>query len=215
VRIATWRLLCVFLLFNATGRVASAQDVVTRSGAATMRLGVEIVFDGSPMSPRMEAAAIQEATIIWAAYGVDIITSNASGCRRNNAARLRVTFGYQDPHVASRALGSIRFQDGVPEPTIVLYPDVIAALVSATSFGNLDPASPFRDLMLGRANGRALAHEIGHFLLRSRQHSAAGLMRALQPMADLVDPSRRRFGLSVDEVTRLKAVLDSSPAAGD
>jgi hypothetical protein len=219
VRTATWRLLCVFLLVNAICRAATAQDVETTSGAATTRLHVEIVFDRSPMSPLpgIEALAIQEATIIWAAYGVDINMSKASDCRRDNAVRLRVRFDSPDRRTASRALGSIRFLGGVPEPTIVMYPDVILALVSTTSYLNLslDSASPFRDLILGRVLGRALAHEIGHFLLRSREHSAEGLMRALQPTAELIDPRRHRFGLSADEAARLKSVFDSAPAAGD
>ena len=87
-------------------------------------------------------------------------------------------------------------------------PDAIAALVSTTRFGTEDVFSPsaFRDLVLGRALGRALAHEIGHFLLRSRVHSAAGLMRAIQPVSDLVAPDRHDFSLSPDQVTRLRHV---------
>ena len=42
-----------------------------------------------------------------------------------------------------------------------------------------------RHVVLGRVLGRALAHEIGHFLLRSRGHSQIGLMRANQSIADL------------------------------
>ena len=51
-----------------------------------------------------------------------------------------------------------------------MYPDAIAALVSTTRFGTEDIYSPaaFRDLILGRVLGRALAHGMGHFLLRSR-----------------------------------------------
>jgi hypothetical protein len=34
-----------------------------------------------------------------------------------------------------------------------------------------------RDRLLGRALGRALAHELGHYLLGSKVHSSAGLMK--------------------------------------
>lgn len=60
-----------------------------------------------------------------------------------------------------------------------------------------------RQVVLGRVLGRALAHEIGHFLLRSRGHSQIGLMRANQSIADLAAPERFRFNLSPDEVARL------------
>jgi hypothetical protein len=125
-----------------------------------------------------------------------------------------VTFGRgPERGMAVTALGSIRFLDGVPQPAIVLYPDVIAALVSASPFESLIVNSPgaLRDLILGRVLGRALAHEVGHFLLRSQQHSNVGLMRAFQPTGDLVDPNRHRFALSAGDVRRLAATTSSFP----
>jgi len=65
------------------------------------------------------------------------------------------------------------------------------------------------DLLPGRVLGRALAHEIGHFLLQSRDHAATGLMRARQWTPDLVPPDRRRFGLSAVEVSRLTSIASS------
>jgi hypothetical protein len=40
---------------------------------------------------------------------------------------------------------------------------------------------------------RVLAHEIGHVLLRSKQHAGRGLMRAVQRADELVDPARNRY----------------------
>jgi hypothetical protein len=151
---------------------------------------------------------MQEVTRIWAEYGVAINTLKAGRCRRDDAIRLTVPFAAgPDPRVAIGALGSIRFTNGVPEPAITVYPDAVAAIVDSTRFGD-DRFThvAFHDYMLGRVLGRALAHEVGHFLLRSRLHSAAGLMRASQPALDLVAPDRRQFGLSADEATRLVSV---------
>jgi hypothetical protein len=58
--------------------------------------------------------------------------------------------------------------------------------------------------------GRALAHEIGHFLLRSRHHSAAGLMRARQSAYDLVSVDRRGFTLTAEEEARLLSVMSTA-----
>lgn len=150
---------------------------------------------------------MHEAILIWAPYGIDLDTPTTSECRRDNAVRLTVTFGNGPAlRTATGTLGSIRFTDGIPEPAIVLYPHVVAALVAATPIGSLESPSALRDLILGRALGRALAHEVGHFLLRSRQHSAGGLMRALQPANELVAPNRRNFGLSAEEIGRLTAM---------
>jgi hypothetical protein len=178
------------------------------------RSRVDVVFDGPLASRTLEALALKEATLIWAAYGVDVNASGPRGCESANAVRLTVTFA-EGPNrrIAATSLGSIRFLDGVPEPAIVLYPDVIAALVSATPTARFMVDSPgaLRDLTLGRVLGRALAHEIGHFLLRSQSHSTVGLMRALQPTADLVDPNRNHFGLSAGDVRRLAAMTSSFP----
>jgi len=198
---ATGRLLTVLVLLPAMGRMAVARDV-----------RIDVAFDGPP-SRTLEVPALREATLIWAAYGVDVVSaSGARGCGSIDDARLTVTFAKgPDRVIPAASLGSIRFQNGVPEPAIVLYPPVIAALVSATPSGNflMDAPGAVRDLVLGRALGRALAHEIGHFLLRSQQHSAAGLMRASQSTAELVDPNRRRFELTAADVSRLASVRSS------
>jgi hypothetical protein len=200
---ATSRLLCALVLLHATGRTALARNV-----------RVDVVYDGPLASRALEAMALKEATVIWAAYGVDINASRGGDCESTSAVRLTVRFGNgPDRGMAAASLGSIRFLDGVPEPAIVLYPHVIASLVSGTPPGSfiVNSQGVVRDLVLGRVLGRALAHEIGHFLLRSQQHSAVGLMRALQPTADLVDPHRDRFGLSADDVSRLAAMTSSFP----
>ena len=199
---------CALFLVHPIGRAALARDLIATSGAVPPRVQVEIVFDGVPVSSSIEASAIEEATRIWAEHGVAINTLKARRCRREDAVRLTVTFAAgPDRRLASGALGSIRFTDGVPEPAITMYPDAVAAIVASTRFGD-DRFSHvvFHEYMLGRVLGRALAHEVGHFLLRSRMHSAAGLMRASHPALDLVAPDRRQFGLSADEVTRLVSV---------
>ncbi|HET9833421.1 MAG TPA: hypothetical protein VFP91_16995 [Vicinamibacterales bacterium] len=196
------RLLWALVLLPATGRMASAKDV-----------RVDVVFDG-PLSRTLEDRALKEATLIWATYGVDVSASDSHGCESADAVRLTVTFANgRNQGVAAASLGSIRFHDGVPEPAIVLYPVVIGALVSATPYGSFMVDSPgaLRDLVLGRVLGRALAHEIGHFLLRSQEHSTGGLMRASQPTAALMDPDRHRFELSAGDVRRLAVVRSSSP----
>jgi hypothetical protein len=200
MRTTTRRLLWALVLLHTMGRMASAKEV-----------RVEVVFDGPRPSRTLEALAVKEAAVIWAAYGVDVDAPRTRDCEPFNAVRLNVSFG-NDPErgMAAASLGSIRFLNGVPEPAIVLYPHVVATLVSAVPWHFiLDSQGAVRDFVLGRALGRALAHEIGHFLLRSQHHSTDGLMRAFQPAADLVDPSRHRFELSPGDVMRLAATTSS------
>ena len=251
---ATRRVLWALLLFHAIGGMASAQDVITISGAVTTRadglsvsgtaasagatattnasggdalqvrcalkpappprLHVDVVFEGQLMPRNIEAVALMETAVIWAAYGVDIRAVSASDGGRDSAVRLTVMFDdHPNPHMAAEALGSIQFLDGVPEPAIVIHTNAIAELISNVRvYGKTDREWPMalRDLLVGRVIGRALAHEIGHFLLRSRHHPEIGLMRASHPMPDLVSPDRRHFVLSADEVTRLASVTLTS-----
>ena len=67
----------------------------------------------------------------------------------------------------------------------------------------LTPGGPFTsvpnifyDLYLARALGRALAHEIGHYLLGTSRHTARGLMRAQFSPLELRElATRQRYGL--------------------
>jgi hypothetical protein len=108
---------------------------------------------------------------IWAPYGVDVHTSSANDEGRDGAVRLVVTLAdHPAEHKAAATLGSIVFVDGVPRPAIVMYPKAIDALVSSTTVMGFDDrqlTTGFRDFIVGRVFGRALAHEIGHYLLRS------------------------------------------------
>jgi hypothetical protein len=182
--------------------------------ASPPRIRVDIVFEGTRMQPRREVSAMEEVARIWANYGVDIRRANPDDTQWDGALRLTVVLvDYHNPRVAGDVLASISFSDDLPRPTIVMYPTSIATLVSTTTlFGRSasEWSIDFRELILGRVLGRALAHEIGHFLLRSPQHSAAGLMRAQPPVSDLIDPRRQHFALSADEVKRLVWVMSTS-----
>jgi hypothetical protein len=164
---------------------------------------VDLVFDGQPMRRPLEAAAMEEVTGIWAAYGVDVRAARPGESGRDGAVRLAVVLA--DRAAAStvaETLGSIRFVDDVPEPRIAIYPDAIASLVSTVSMAGVGSGQwpdALRDAILGRVMGRALAHEIGHFLLRSRHHSPKGLMRAEPFLREFVSSDWHGFFLSAED----------------
>jgi Zn-dependent protease with chaperone function len=58
--------------------------------------------------------------------------------------------------------------------------------------------------VLGRVLGRVLAHEIGHYVLRSPRHASGGLMASLQFADDLIALSRHRFMLTAPDRARLE-----------
>ena len=62
-----------------------------------------------------------------------------------------------------------------------------------------------RDEIIGRVLGRVLAHEIGHYALRRRQHGGEGLMRSIQRADELAALSRKGFRLSASEGAHLSS----------
>ena len=66
------------------------------------------------------------------------------------------------------------------------------------------------DHCLGLVLGRAVAHEIGHYLLRTKTHAPRGLMRAAINAQEFADPQSRSFRL--DDAAR--AHLASLAARG-
>jgi hypothetical protein len=177
-------------------------------------LRVDITIQGVSAPPAFVTAAIEEAADIWAAYGVEIRMAGTNDAEDDRAVRLAVTLASPQQRMATGALGSIVFTDDEPEPAIKLYPAAASTLIEAVGASRREstwPAGP-RDRVLARVLGRALAHEIGHFLLRSKSHSRGGLMRAEQIGSDLMDPDHRGFALSPEEVRRLRSNLP--PAKG-
>jgi hypothetical protein len=106
-------------------------------------------------------------------------------------------------------LGGIRFFDGaVADDDIVLLTDQIAETVMSTQLAGRD----LHDLPLGlvedasgRATGRVLAHELGHYLLALRAHTRSGLMRQSFAGGQLVGWDRQAFRLDAVALLRLRA----------
>jgi hypothetical protein len=163
--------------------------------------------------------AVAEAAALWAPYRVAVVTlqptSTACGPARLGEAVLTVRVaepGLDTARAWSSPFAAIRFlADGEPEPTILLHYDAVIkrGLGTLSVGGTREPQWPkaVRDRILGRMIGRVLAHEIGHWVLRSRDHSTSGLMRAQQTTDALAEPGRARFALAPADVARLRAAL--------
>src|SRR5262249_35089222 len=60
--------------------------------------------------------------------------------------------------------------------------------------------------------GTVIAHEIGHLLLRSPEHSSKGIMQRNWPSADLQSAAQGRLRFTAEESQRMRdAVLSRSP----
>jgi hypothetical protein len=159
--------------------------------------------------PAVVNAALAEAAGVWAPYGVAVGPDDSS--RFAHIVLAVVLIENHRPGVMPGwrgALGAITFDPGgTPMPAITVFlSDIERFIADARVLGmpSLDWPPRLRDQVFGRVLGRVLAHEIGHYLLRSPRHAPSGLMRSLQPVEDLVAPSRHRFMLTASEVARLE-----------
>ena len=162
---------------------------------AALVLHVSLAFPpATPLSPAVRASAVAEAAAIWAPRGVLV-----GGDQPYSPVVLTVvTSAHAQAFRAAHApLAAIVFlPDGTPEPRVVLYLPEVLRLVGCARFlglGERQWPPGLRETIVGRAVGRVLAHEIGHYVMRSRTHTAGGLMRSFHRADDLVGLSRMPF----------------------
>jgi hypothetical protein len=108
--------------------------------------------------------------------------------------------------VSSPALGWVEFVDSVPQPVVTVSLTEITALMAAARWHErtLDTLpAVVRQRFERRALTRAVAHEIGHYLLRSPAHSKHGLMQSDFGADDIIHASPRVVRLSADEIARV------------
>jgi len=184
------------------------------SQPAPPRLPVALAFDAGA-TPAFEAAVAEEAARVWAPYGIALEESPADSPCHSRTITLHVAMAQTpDRGTNPHALGSIVFTGGAPEPRISLYVATAADLVSAAT--RSDPSHwpvAYHDAILSRVLGRALAHEIGHYVLNAQTHSESGLMRAVQPVTELMEVRDTNLALSPADVATLCKVLMSEDSS--
>ena len=154
---------------------------------------------------------IGEVRRIWAPYGVTFCWDRDGESCRGVEVRLRVLLA-QDPPPPPRAaapslLGWIWFRANEPGTDIVLSANGARSLVSRARLGDRPLGDWSRSLVddqVPRALARALAHEIGHFVLRDRAHTARGLMASTFTPSELVFAPVTAFRLPPSSSARVQ-----------
>jgi hypothetical protein len=162
--------------------------------------------------------AIAEAAAIWLAQGVVVRAASAGLPPTADTIVLRVIVRRRPASAGTHwrgPLASVRFDAaGTPLAEIALYlPDLVEMVERSNAAGSGGDPWPtiLHERAIGRAVGRVLAHELGHYLLRSRTHAPSGLMRAVQNTAELVAADGATFALSTEDASQWRA-LSSGPA---
>src|SRR5258706_3764101 len=102
-----------------------------------------------------------------------------------------------------RPLGWVAFSaSGAPEPVIELSRGNAVWMLDANSTDRELPTRG-REMLLERALGRALAHELGHYLLSMKSHTSDGLMRGVHSRDEFFSTSRAGFQPNRQELAML------------
>jgi hypothetical protein len=178
-----------------------------------------------PMPPAQLRAMSEEASAIWHRYGVSLLWVTGDTVPGHRRPQMMLTVVDQStgetdgPAARARPLGGIVFFEGrlLAEARISVSVDAISEVVeSGTWLGRDVLALPgtVRYALVGRALGRVLAHEIGHYLLAWRNHAAKGLMRPSFSRRLLIDPNRVPFEVTEFFVPRLRDRLTQLAVVG-
>jgi hypothetical protein len=197
------------------------------------------VLAAPDIPPRLVRGVLAEAEAVWRAAGLTFLWHFEAARPQSDAGTgpprapgfgratppyglpsLRVIVGHEarDARAQEVPLGWIVFDDPrTPEKEIyVSYRNAVTLLERSSPIVGTPQAMPMlkRELLLARAMGRALAHELGHYLSASKMHTAKGLMMAVHSAAEFFGTDLRRFTLEPVEVQRIAARFMSIPVAG-
>jgi hypothetical protein len=212
-------------LFASTAALAAAAAPEASSSAIPSMIVTVDVADG--VSPRLASQILAEAAAIWRPAGVTfswrrtartaLPFERASDAVSYLADTLRVTIGNNRGvgRDGRLPLGWITFDDVArPEQEIyVSHANALAMLIDARGVVGVVDQMPVsqHEVLLGRAMGRALAHELGHYLLASKVHTPKGLMKAALTAVELFLPDARVFQIEPAQRRAVAARLRGEP----
>lgn len=166
------------------------------------------VHSAPAISPVIIDRTLEEASAIWRPTGVTFKWQKATPVQaeanppRPTRPRVLIDDKRGTPRGAASPMGWVNFVDDEPDG------DIHISHANAERFiltvGGIDgsarrmtPAERF--LLVGRTLGRALAHEIGHYLLKSREHTTNGLMKGRRTVQEFIDNERRGFEIDTTQ----------------
>jgi len=141
-----------------------------------------------------------EAEAIWRSAGITFEWHRVTSIETAHTMWLDVAIDEDrdDTDEGQAALGWIPFTSSGPLRSIHLSRSNAEALLRRTP-GVEDKTISTHEMLLGRALGRALSHELGHYVLRSKHHTTHGLMRAVRSSEEFFRISRDGFEPSAEE----------------
>jgi hypothetical protein len=211
-------------LFASTAFAAGAKAPASSSDILPMIVNVTATPEVSPV---LVARILAEAGAIWRPSGVTFVWQRAArvvvpysrasetGPYVPNTLRLIIGDNRGARRDGRLPLGWILFDDvAAPEQEIYLsHTNALQMMAEARGVVGVIEQMPIvqRETLLARAMGRALAHELGHYLLASKVHTGRGLMKAILTAAELFSPDADGFRIEPAQRRVIAARLRGEP----
>jgi hypothetical protein len=209
-----WRFL--ELVFLAMCTTYSGTLIAEPVAVDTTRLTITLTAPTVPARVRRYLEA--EAQRIWRRERIELSWCDRQCSQPDRRADLRVAL-LANPRLSSSAHDGYSLAELHREGRLIVVSLEAARSVVRAGLEHADnPGWPLErnTQALGRVLGRAVAHEIGHYLLGTSAHARTGLMRAEFTPREFVDPHGSMFELSGEsarEIARRRVRADSTPPA--
>ena len=213
-----WRLypgpITAVMIACSTVTTIASTPAPTCSEVADGRQQLRVRIIPGAMDHAVLARVRAEVDAIWNRYQVDVVWEPLRESDQQGVPDLWVQFVDGRAPFARReeavAIAWLKFDDGAPTHRVQVSKTAAAALLAMTSWAGgsralIDGTVGLRSVALGRIVGRALAHEIGHYLLASPTHADRGLMRAVIYPQHLVSPGTSFLTLRDADLQALRA----------
>jgi hypothetical protein len=208
-----WVMASAVLISIAAAQSTYAQVARTAEAVEAMAVSAPVricaMYVSQVGAPTLDVRTMErEVNQIWAPYGVTleglVEPCKTPGDGTKLKIRVRKMENVRPVGIPRGTLGNIYFVAGRPTPLIDLWADEAIRVMggSHVSF-NQGIGDPRTRVEMGRLLGRSLAHELGHYLLGSRVHTEAGLMRRVYDQRDGKNSARGCFSLDEDQVAAL------------
>jgi hypothetical protein len=197
------------------------------SSSAIPPMIINVTTDAAELSPALVKRILAETDAIWRSSGVTFVWRRAArvvvpyarasetGPYVPNTLRLTIGENRGVARDARTPLGWILFDDlAEPQQEIYLsHANAVTMMDQARGVIGIVAQMPIaqRETLLARAMGRALAHELGHYLLASKLHTQRGLMKATLTAVELFMPDQGPFRIDQAQRGAVTARLRGDP----
>jgi hypothetical protein len=215
------------MMLIATGLAVALSTSPIEAAPASLPPVVVSVIETPGVPTTLVSRLLDETGKIWRAAGVTFLWRRTAQIAVPDPripdtgpllpTALRVVIGNETGVARDHRtpLGWIVFEaDGAPQQQVYLsYRNALTLLIASRVVAGSIEQMPLlrREVLIARAMGRALAHELGHYLLASKVHTRRGLLQASRTAGELFAEERSGFRVDLWQQHIIASRLTGAP----